>query len=868
MDSVRHFASAKPYSEFAGKYRKAGWLNPIPLPPKEKGPPPDNFTGHRALDVDREVYEGWINSKPANSNIGIRLHRVKFNEWAPELLRDQTFEIVGIDIDDHQDEDKFGWSQYLRLAKTLGELPMTWTSSARTDGRSGIRLYLAPANLAWRGDCGKKGPDIDIICRTYRFAVVFPSFHPKGGQYYWYGPGFDPDGQNFSSEIPRPEDLSILPQKWVKFLTQDFTKYVRGPMDMDSDPEELKVWATKYFAYHKKMCPHMDKILTKRLIELEESQTSHPMLTKVHFELYCLGSRDGHTGWGTAVKEFERRWRDDVLARGKRSPTQADSEVERSRVGALRKIKGKSDEEATQGRVFIKQYDPCERTVKITTQFPQMPTKNVGEYRLNDDGNAEHFLDMHEGYIHYVPNVLGKWLLWDDRWQVDKNDFVMTLYRRVRDAQEAFAQYLWAEYEKVKGQNGAGDKKALAITWGTQARNSGMTFGISRALMAAKSVKQGVSIPFEEWDKDRRALGGDKKIIRFGTRGKGKEWRDVIETVENARELLITKHSGFDYVPLETLSGTYGFELVMDFFRRFRPMDDMEYFQKLCGSVLLGDVSNKFAIFFYGPKNAGKSTMLDLLVRTLADYAVTRNSDIFKSVHLNPALANALPARLMAIHEMGEAEINADLFKSITGGDKIVAELKGKNDLVEDYAQFTVIVDTNSVPNVPREDTAFRSRLRVIAFKHQADSAELSILGKERQRDLLEHGKQVCFSWLVEGAAKAIVEGLDPVPREISMATEEFITQLSDLGVFAKECIAYKQGAFVANADMKTCFETWAFANNFSIHGWTQTRLTQRLKDIGYKTSTQWVRTEDETKGHTERGFADIVLVKEKGVDS
>jgi len=1006
VDFVRHFGSARPYGDFAKKYRENGWKNPIPLPAKKKGPPPKGTTGHNAPNVNGELISHWIEREPKN-NIGLRLHSIEFGDWKFDAQNDQwqdlenkTFDVIGIDIDEHPEEDKTGWSQYLTLAegykhkgkvvKGLGPLPNTWTSSARSNSKAGIRFFLAPSGLYWRGDCGRFGSNIDVISPAYRFAVVFPSFHPKAGndgigQYLWYAPGFAPDGQDFSAEIPKVKELPLLPDSWVEFLTQGYIKYEAIPMDMTSSYEELKSWATVYFANHKGMCksddprkPGMEDRLAKRLAELNDSEEgldrgSHPLLTKVHYEFFSMGSVNGHTGWMTAIKEFENAWRADVLARHKRTTKEADSEIERSRTGALRKLKGKWEEFAVNGNSYFKDYDPCiadaspngdcggskdvegavlSREAKLAEAklsvvgkgfsgdwitkgdngigekggsgsegsgkgktgeggglatgggFPRTKAREPGDYELNDDGNAKHFLDLHKGYILWIPNGPCNWLLWypkairrpsvgggvgdgvtveGGRWRFDEIDLTATLFRRVKERQQKYAKKLTADYMRVKGQSGSQANKGLgtlAKRWENWANRSGFHGAIKSALSAAKSVRGGqISVLFEELDADRRVLGCNGQVIKIERDGQ-------ISIMENSRELLITKDTHVKYLPLkeqrrlikepgyyqylelslaevENLErGYFAFRL---FLKRFRPMDDLGYFQKLCGSVLLGDTPEKAVWFFWGEPDSGKTTMIELLRKTLGDYACARSPDIFKSVHLNPALATALSMRLMAVHEMGDNEINCPLFKTLSGGDQVAVEMKGQNNIITDVPQFTVIVDTNTIPRVPNEDLAFRNRLRVIRFRHKATDWEKGKEGKKAQQELYEFGREACLAWLVEGASRYVTEGLDPVPDEIRLATTEFTSQLSDISVFVEECLVKKEGEFTRNEDIKAYLEAWLLRNNLDLRGWTQSKITQRLKDMGYTNGVKKVERSDGKGKTASRGFFDVTLRHPKG---
>lgn len=394
MSSVRHFQSGRPFGEYAQKYRENGWINPIPLPYKEKHPPPIGWTGHRAPDVDLAQLQMWLDCN-SKSNIGLRLNYVEVqgNSASPELL-----EIIGLDIDERPgavdelgaevDSGKHGLAQLKVLEKKLGALPETWSSSARFNG-SEIRFFLAPSGLAWKGNCGKLGPDIDVISRGYRFAVVFPSIHPEGGLYRWFPPGVS-SGDNFDEmswgaggfgpafgaetsiqergvvmgpgagesgpagalggrkgglRVPTVQELSRLPGGWVDFLTSGRTEYVPAQVDLDISEEKLIVWAATHFAEKKKMCVGMQKALAKFIVALEDTDgadyaNSHGLILKAHYQLLKMGSLEKHSGWVTATREFEKKWLGSVVGRNKRTPEDGKREYLRSRIGALRRLKG------------------------------------------------------------------------------------------------------------------------------------------------------------------------------------------------------------------------------------------------------------------------------------------------------------------------------------------------------------------------------------------------------------------------------------------------------------------------------------------------------------------------------------------------
>ncbi len=179
----------EPFRQFAMEYWVRGWL-PLPLPPGEKSPPPVGFTGHFRSPTEEDI-EDWLSDQPDRANIGVRL---------PDG-------ILGIDVDAYG--GKLGGQTLGDLTERWGALPPTWTLSARSDGISGIRMYRVPVGKQWPGEVG---PDIQIVQYRHRYAVAYPSIHPKLKRMYrWYPPGAAIDGKSFSEEIPDISRLSRLP---------------------------------------------------------------------------------------------------------------------------------------------------------------------------------------------------------------------------------------------------------------------------------------------------------------------------------------------------------------------------------------------------------------------------------------------------------------------------------------------------------------------------------------------------------------------------------------------------------------------------------------------------------------------------------
>lgn len=191
-----------PYGSTACLYYAAGWQ---PLPMASKVPAVSGHHGHKDADGNpsrcvswQEMIKAWV---PRMGRLGV----------AVRLISE-----IGIDVDAH--DGQAGAETLARAETTLGTLPPTYSSTSRGPRQpSRIHFYRIP----WDLDVSQAetklrkafGPNIDIIHRWNRYAVVAPTVHPRTGETYrWYGP----DG--LEAAMPRRADLAELPPAWQEFM--------------------------------------------------------------------------------------------------------------------------------------------------------------------------------------------------------------------------------------------------------------------------------------------------------------------------------------------------------------------------------------------------------------------------------------------------------------------------------------------------------------------------------------------------------------------------------------------------------------------------------------------------------------------------
>ena len=244
--------SAGPYAEGQQTYLDAGWPAVLPLPAREKTPPPTGYTGHRPFQPTDRDHRIWLRAQP-DGNLALRAPGSRNGDgiW--------TGGAIGIDRDFYDKHLKKAGrlvlndagqptitraaadsiTQWLEYAEGLPPLPDTWRSSSRPDLdrpdglRSGIYWYRLPDGLPHPDagiPAGLEGC-VELIRPFHRYAVAWPSIHPEGSRYEWY----EPDGRLAAAGVvPSPQGLPLLPVEWLAAFNR-----VRRPAAADMpDPAQ------------------------------------------------------------------------------------------------------------------------------------------------------------------------------------------------------------------------------------------------------------------------------------------------------------------------------------------------------------------------------------------------------------------------------------------------------------------------------------------------------------------------------------------------------------------------------------------------------------------------------------------------------
>ena len=864
--STRDLLSARPFVRGAKLWRDAGWLGTIPLPAKAKNPPPTGWTGRNAGFADNQQINDWAKlAQYKKGNIALHLGfpvvitdeiAKTLNAGKPksERISAGEYEVVGIDVDDYEDNGKLkeGAKQLRALESQLGSLPRTYVSTARAsrgDFNSGIRFYLVPRGLAFRGQVDK---DIEVIQKSHRFAVVWPSYNPKSdSQYCLYHPdefygsvggsgGSNSSGQKATGgdsklsdgsvrrvaptplhEIPHVTELPLLPEKWLDYLTNGKMLDADGGIDMESTPKEIEEWALNQFNDPDTMCAYTRKVTNKWKKLIVDEATSHDKIRNAHWELVSCGA-EAHTGWLAGIDEIERHWIEDVADRQKRSLSELRGEVFREKINAFRKVKIKVEQATSAGGVYTNAECVCAQRASIANSGGLPGTggglfvddsaiddasppdgldhvswgngNSPDEYETNDDGNGEFLCDLlryKNGRVKWVEGY--GWIVWTDgepgrpsRWLHDEDGLIRRAFWRVKRMQAHFAEQKQTEADQLWAQTGnivpipADVKAARAIAkrWAQWAEKSGNERQAINAINAAKNFP-GVQKDINELNQNERLLGVANGIIELRTDGAYLRDAEASDYV--------TLNTGVEWVDWGGIPNhDQGKKLWLEYLDKFVPETRRADYQTILGHCILGGNRERLMLILLGGTSTGKSTMLRALGVAMGDYASTVNLTIFENHKLNPALANAMPKRMVFTSELSAGDaLSVAAVKRMTGNDLVKAELKGVNVEVQGIPQYVPIMATNAAPEIAGADEALRKRLMALTFDQRIEDRKDE---KDAAHELETHASVAILAWLVEGY-NMYCKNKIPNNIEIINATNEFASQLDLVGEFVANCV-------------------------------------------------------------------------------
>jgi len=305
------------------------------------------------------------------------------------------------------------------------------------------------------------------------------------------------------------------------------------------------------------------------------------------------------------------------------------------------------------------------------------------------------------------------------------------------------------------------------------------------------------------------------------------------------------------------------------------PEGMQEWFQDRMGQALTGHpVPDHMLVIAHGGGANGKSTVMNIVRRTLGDYGVLVSDRVLMA---NPdahptELMDFRGARYALMEETPEARhLNVQRLKTSIGTESIKAR-RIRQDPVEFLTSHSLFINTNYRPIVTETDHGTWRRLSLMPWPFTFRKPGVPLSGPyDRTGDpKLAYAandalvRAAALSWMVEGARAWYARGrmMLPVPEQVERETRDWRAETDLILGFADECLRFEQGAFTQTQSMLKAFNDWAgerghrpwndrtFASRFGSHDIVRAAKVQQGRfSVGGKQQRGWSNVEISTDG-------------------
>ncbi len=888
--------------DIVNMYRQRKWSHLIPLPYGKQDPPPSGYSGKNGKKPDAEKYKEWIKASRRGAKIQLGIIEGPKISGPSNIAIVHGYDTIAIDVDDYdyidnktkEKKHKYGGRSLKKLEAELGQLPATWISSARgapDKNASGQRFFrLRPEHASNKLRYNDKPADaIEIVRGGHRYSVVWPSMNGRLGKQYVWWKRIKRDGVDMwqiQDNPPEIENLPYLPDKWVEYLTSGFTPYravkktaagvfsrsdmlkwideraLNGSWDTDVDDDGNQTVTGG--EYEPDPCRAMSNALDKAIDELGEgSGGAHDIMTKKLWHGVGL-AHEGHSGIKVFLSSFHDAFIDEVQGRRDGGRQESEEEWGRALAGAFERATARDDPIATSC--------PCFRG--DAGAFGGVESESdPASLTQNDDGNAELLVQMARNQMRFAIGW-DQWVVWSEEaghWKMNAEADAVVLAREVGKMQQQCAKDMFqyvAENSLSADERSRIEKKAKKLfAWGI---NSGNRSRIRNMVDLAKSYDN-MTVGPEVFNSDPRLLACRNGTLELQPRRPDSlEMSEPVNLRESQRDDFNTFNTGVDYVPWKEIrQGGEGQalmrskQIVEDYLETFLPDRTLRWFiQRVFGYSMYGANPERKIVFLHGPTSSGKSTILSAVSSALGGYAGPFNLSLLRDKQdegPRAELVNALHRRIITATEGGgEWHLHADMIKRVTGGsDTLSARKLYSNDIVEMVPNFTPFVASNSSPTIDGADSATYRRLLVLPFSVQVGVEGSEVSEEEAMqkagRDAFMASdigcRMVWLSWLVDGYAGYVREGIQEAPAEVIKELSDFKITLNDLNSFLDSTVVCNEttlGVSIPFNRLYQSYETWCFENNIK----DRERLSKiafgrKLRANGFEIGKRWARDGD-----------------------
>ena len=247
--------------------------------------------------------------------------------------------------------------------------------------------------------------------------------------------------------------------------------------------------------------------------------------------------------------------------------------------------------------------------------------------------------------------------------------------------------------------------------------------------------------------------------------------------------------------------------------------EDIPIVQEYFGYTLLPAFPAHKSLWMYGIGRNGKSQLISLLSKMLGDEnTVSVPIEEFDGWH-RFSTARLFGKLLNVTSEPGvEKPLKSGLFKKIIGGDRISAEIKGKQQTI-DFVNFSkFIVLGNIFPQVTDPSLAFWDRLIVVEFPNSFVGNFIPDIAEKLIKE--DGGLSGFFNWCLEGLKRLKKNGFTfTITKNTEEMKLEFEKMSNPVMAFIKEECVITMDKKIPKGELYNAYKDYCGDGNYKIAG-------------------------------------------------
>lgn len=428
-------------------------------------------------------------------------------------------------------------------------------------------------------------------------------------------------------------------------------------------------------------------------------------------------------------------------------------------------------------------------------QKEEAEANELPDFQNNDHWLARLFHHAFEGQIYFTPSR--KWILFDGK-------------RFVQDSGDTIVGKMgeFLDFEARLGAERGDDKAVLKYL---------------NAAQCDKKIKAALSIAkyyfFDDdstWDKDPTLFNCNNGTINLAT-GKLQphDFRDKITHIS----------------PVDFLGEKAPRENIEKFLSElFNDPEMTAMCRRLIGYFLTGLTSEDAIFFMYGTGLNGKSTLCNLLIDMMGDYAAVANIETFLSQKRSSSgpssdLARLAGSRFVVAGEPGvRSQLDESIIKRLCGGDKLIARFGHAKEFMFEQT-FKIAIHYNNAPEIIGADDGTWRRIYPITFPNKFyRNEEFRVALKKELSGLLYIATQGAQEWFQNRLG---------MPGEVMEKAAEYRRTSDPFGSFIEDECHLDETIKDQSTTLFNAYCEWAKQNNEETI--SHKRFSMTLQERGFK---------------------------------